>query len=135
MIGENNGLNVDTRPDGSLEIVYTKEDGSYLKATASAIDHVISINYITADNAEFFYTSDGENFIIQGLVEGSDSLEATDDQSIFATFVKAEPVSVLNFVKSGLTFNIKTIELECPGESSTDHSDAGSSEHVDEYSD
>lgn len=61
----NKNLNVETKDDGTVEMNYHKDDGSKIHMTA--LNHIVNIKYTLADNSEFTYTSDGENFTIKGL--------------------------------------------------------------------
>lgn len=110
---------------------YQKEDGSYLYSVAFADTAIVVIQYVAADGSAFSYTSNGENFTIKGLAKKDDTtLEATDDQSVFATFVKGDPISVVTFVHCGLVMNVKTLEMECPEGSHT--SEEHGNTHTDE---
>ena len=89
---------------------YLKDDGSIL--TMTAIDSNITIGYTSPTGLKFNYVSDGESFSIKGLAinETGDTLEATDESSLFATFVKGNPINVVTFVHCGLMINVRSIE-------------------------
>ena len=106
----------------------------------TAKDNIVTIVYTAVDGSVFNYVSDGENFTIKGLAQDASTpltLAATDDSSVFATFVKGDPISIVSFVHCGLIINVKNIDVECPSATS-DHaaesSTGESAEHGDSHS-